>query len=214
MQASKSCSTIFQTLLTLYRWWTLPQAEAREILKNFQRNRAHQSANRPWRDFLVCKRIIERLRRVDWTFSEIAGSESQMVKILAKHVDLDALSQGQITPLASFQRGQDHECSQQEHAGRRLPNTSTERRLFSPATEQSGAENRPSLPQPEANPEAEPNFTELQQYGWGFSPISNLFPLWEEGGDIFQLMEGDGVDLPYDQQNTCFLGDGFNLNSV
>ncbi|KAH7049106.1 hypothetical protein B0J12DRAFT_664038 [Macrophomina phaseolina] len=126
------------------KWWESKDAESIAILTYFREKKVRQSANRQYRDFLVCERIIERLRRVGWEFSEIAASKSKVTEILSKHIDLERLSKGQISPLASFEKDGGHNDGENEHIGEQA-DPLLARRSLSLAAEHSAAENTLSV---------------------------------------------------------------------
>lgn len=126
---------------TIYRWSKLRLQEAEAIAKYLRETR--KSDNRAERNFLMCKRIIESLCILDWTLPEIAESQTQLLGVLGRYVDLDALSKGQIR---STQEVLDHENSQGEHLGGSQAHSSTGRRHLSTPAEQQGGNAELPLP--------------------------------------------------------------------
>ncbi|KAH7065113.1 hypothetical protein B0J12DRAFT_25361 [Macrophomina phaseolina] len=157
------------------KWVRLSDAESRAILSYFGRDERRQSSNRQERDLLVCKRIIECLRRVDWTFSEIVGGESSILKILRKHINFDALAEGHVRPLSPL-KGAPNQGNSPSRNGDLSLGTSC-----SPLPTTGQQENTGLSPaRPEAQSETYPSHEELQHYGWGDTLNLNLFSM---GGD-------------------------------
>lgn len=159
----------------------------------------------------MCKRIIECLRRVDWTFSEIIGSGGSILNILRKHIDFDALAEGHIHPLSPLQVAPNHgngrSGSGEGQAGLSVGVFSS----LLPATGQQG--NTGLSPAcPEARSEAYPSHVELQHYGWEGTSSLDLFSSAARDDDIFQLEMGDPLFLPGLDQDMHFMGEGIDLS--
>lgn len=147
---------------------------------------------------------------MDWTFSEIARSESSSIlKILRRHIDLDALAKGHICQPSPLQVAPSHGNSRSGNSeGQAVSSAGMSDPL--PAIRQQGITRLPPA-HPEAGPEAYTSHEELQHYGWG-SPLNldlipagiadDIFPFGVEGNqsiswedqiqDIYQFgLEGN-----------------------
>ncbi|KAH7012326.1 hypothetical protein B0J12DRAFT_461261 [Macrophomina phaseolina] len=162
------------------KWLALTHPEIRAVLQYFQECQIRKSSNRKERDFIVCQRIIEHLTMEDWTFSEILGSKCSILRVLSKHVDLSALSEGQIRPLSPAQVDL---SSQTEVYGESQANPLSE--SSSSAATQQGRSTELSYVRSEASLETGPAPDELQHHGWGYSPDLDL-------NEVFRFGDVDG----------------------
>ncbi|EKG13817.1 hypothetical protein MPH_08998 [Macrophomina phaseolina MS6] len=183
---------------------SIPEDKIQAVVDYFRETQARKSATRQTRDFLVCKRIVECLRRVDWTFSEIVQSGSSIIKLLRKHIDLDALGEGHIRPVAPFQEasrqgdGRSEDCE-----GEAVPSIGIP--YSPPATRQQGENTDLSPAHPEARSEINPTGEELKHYGWGPSPNLDLFQFGECDGGTMQFGPGT-ISLPAGSEDFSFSG--------